>query len=273
MAWRSSGTSNADLVAQLWRNNLITLPRVRDAFLAVDRAQYCPRAPYQDSPQSIGYAATISAPHMHAAAVEKLIPFVIPPFSPPDADKKKGEPDKEEGGGPASGARGRWVLDIGSGSGYLTHVLAELVGPTGRVVGVEHVPELAAMGEANMQKSAAGCALLESGRVRFVVGDGRKGWAEAGAGAGEEEEGEPNRGLWDAIHVGASAVTLHQELVDQLRAPGRMFIPVDDDDGGGSGQKRGQHIWAVDKDANGKITKERLFAVRYVPLTDGPQRR
>lgn len=252
MAWRSSGTSNADLVTQLWRNGLITDERVRDAFLRVDRAHYAPAAPYQDSPQPIGHAATISAPHMHAAAVEHLLPFLV-------------------GDGVTGTTPGRRVLDIGSGSGYLTNVLAELAGPRATVVGVEHIPQLQALGVANMRKSPGGRALLDSGRVRFRVGDGRRGWVEPLADEGEAAAAPVGKsGGWDAIHVGASAVTLHQELVDQLRAPGRMFIPVDDEDDDGSGTG-GQHIWTVDKDAEGKVTKKKLFGVRYVPLTDRPK--
>ena len=45
-----------------------------------------------------------------------------------------------------------------------------------------------------------------------------------------------------------------------------LFIPVDDDDVG-----MNQHVWKITKDAEGKISKQRLFGVRYVPLTDAPQ--
>jgi protein-L-isoaspartate(D-aspartate) O-methyltransferase len=131
---------------------------------------------------------------MHASAAESLLPYLKP------------------------GAR---VLDIGSGSGYLTAVLTELVYPQeadgkgeagkARVVGLEHIKALRDMGERNMMKSERGKSLLGEGKVSFVVGDGRKGWSE-----GEDEEKS-----WDAIHVGAAAVELHQELVDQLRSPGR----------------------------------------------------
>lgn len=121
---------------------------------------------------------------MHASACESLLPFLKP---------------------------GSRVLDIGSGSGYLTAVLAELVSGDGRVVGLEHIDALRDMGEKNVGKSERGREMLGKGKVRFVVGDGRKGWVE------EDSDGEG----WDAIHVGAAAVEVHQELVDQLRSPGR----------------------------------------------------
>ncbi|KAI3400368.1 hypothetical protein diail_3385 [Diaporthe ilicicola] len=248
MAWRSSGASNSELVANLCRNGMIKDDRVKEAFLKVDRANYASSSPYSDSPQGIGHGATISAPHMHAMAAEHLLDMIAP-----------------SGGSRGAGSPPPRVLDIGSGSGYLTHVLAELVGEGGAVVGVEHIAALKELGERNMGKSEGGRALLAGGRVRFRVGDGRKGWVEPG----EEEQAGPaaaGGGGWDAIHVGASAVELHDALVSQLRSPGRMFIPVDDEEGGG-----GQHIWAVDKDARGEVTKKRLFGVRYVPLTDAPK--
>lgn len=234
MAWQCTGTSNSSLVENLAREDIIKSAAVKEAFLKVDRAHYSPFRPYEDSPQSIGHGATISAPHMHASAVEQLLDRVLPTAADPAPR----------------------VLDVGSGSGYLTHVLAELAGPRGVVVGVEHIAELRDLGEANMAKSAEGKALLESGRVRFVVGDGRKGWKGDG-----EDEG------WDAIHVGASARELHPELLAQLKAPGRMFIPLDDVPG-----SQMQHVWVVDRDAAGEVSSRKLFGVRYVPLTDSPPR-
>lgn len=67
------------------------------------------------------------------------------------------------------------ALDIGSGSGYLTACMAEMVGPEGKVVGVEHISELADTGQRNVAKNKK--HLLENGRVKFVVGDGRLGYA------------------------------------------------------------------------------------------------
>ena len=118
---------------------------------------------------------------MHAAACESLLPYLNP------------------------GAR---VLDIGSGSGYLTHVLAELVKPGGgEVVGVEHISALVELARGNTAKSVEGRELLESGAIRYVKGDGRLGWKEDGP--------------YDAIHVGAAAAGQNWGLVEQLKAPGR----------------------------------------------------
>lgn len=230
MAWRCTGRTNAELIANLSAASLITSPRVRAAMTAVDRAHFCPSPSfaYEDSPQTIGYGATISAPHMHASAAESLLPYI--------------RTDRE--------CR---ILDIGSGSGYLTAVFAHLIGEQGKVVGIEHIEPLAKMARENMANSADGRAMLESGKVEFVVGDGRKGY--------------PPAAPYDAIHVGAAAKELHPELVDQLKAPGRMFIPVEDEGGWGS-----QYIWVVDKDEKGEVKKRRDMGVRYVPLTDAPSR-
>lgn len=164
---------------------------------------------------------------------------------------------------------GSRVLDIGSGSGYLTHVLANLATNSsspdtngGHIVGVEHIPELVDLAKKNMSKSEQGRKFIESGRVKFVAADGRLGWKEGGP--------------YDVIHVGAAAEELHPVLVEQLRCPGRMFIPVESGNGGGVmgslGFGGGQHIWVVDKKEDGTIHKEKVFQVSYVPLTDAPKK-
>jgi len=212
--------------------------------IKVDRAHYAPSSPYSDSPQPIGYGATISAPHMHGHACEYLVNFLHP---------------------------GSRVLDIGSGSGYLTHVFANLITDSssppsdsdGHVIGIDHIQELTDLARNNMQKSADGRKFLESGKVQFITGDGRLGWKEGGP--------------YDAIHVGAAAETLHPTLVEQLRAPGRMFIPVESANVDKALRQVGlggpQHIWVVDKKADGSVHKEKVFAVSYVPLTDAPSKK
>ena len=152
MAWsgRFHAKSNHDLIQSLKRSRVIKSDRVYEAMSAVDRANYThPSYAYIDSPQSIGYGATISAPHMHAYALEIL------------EDKLH------------DGAR---ALDVGSGSGYLTACMSMMLGPNGLAVGIEHIPELKSFATQNIQRDNP--ELLKSGRVQLVVGDGRLGYPE-----------------------------------------------------------------------------------------------
>ncbi|EPT02090.1 protein-L-isoaspartate O-methyltransferase [Fomitopsis schrenkii] len=227
MAWRCTGASNAELITNMAQHGLINSERVQAAMKKVDRAHYVrnAREAYEDSPQRIGHGATISAPHMHAHAVEYLLPFLRP---------------------------GSRILDVGSGSGYLSAVLHYLVtdldsGVSGTVIGIEHIPELVDWSKTNLQRDGLGAA-LESGHVKVVTGDGRQAPV----------------GPFDAIHVGAAAPTMPQPLVNQLARPGRMFIPVGE---------ATQSIIQVDKDAEGNVTQKELFGVMYVPLTDQAKQR
>ncbi|KAF9985086.1 hypothetical protein BGZ65_011758 [Modicella reniformis] len=147
---------------------------------------------------------------MHAAALESLSSFLY------------------------TGAR---ALDVGSGSGYLTVCMAQMVGPEGNIVGVEHIPELVEQAKQNTLKDHP--EYIHEGRVVYHTADGRVGY--------------PPNAPYDCIHVGAAADSMHQELVKQLKAPGRMFIPVSH----GSGQA----IYVVDKDKDGRVTEKRTMEV------------
>ncbi|KAI0262518.1 protein-L-isoaspartate O-methyltransferase [Gloeopeniophorella convolvens] len=141
MAWRCTGTTNAELVANLTRHGLIASDAVAAAMTHVDRAHYVldPRSAYEDSPQLIGHDATISAPHMRP------------------------------------GVR---ALDVGAGSGYLTSVLHALVAPLGgTIVGVEHIDALTARAERNVRADGRGGA-LDAREIVLVTGDGRLGYAD-----------------------------------------------------------------------------------------------
>ncbi|GAA5970852.1 hypothetical protein JCM11641_004481 [Rhodosporidiobolus odoratus] len=235
MAWRCSGSTNSGLVDNLAKAGILSTPRVIEAFKQVDRKYYVQDAyaAYQDSPSYIGYGATISAPHMHAHAVENLEPFLKP---------------------------GANVLDVGSGSGYLLGIFHILVQPSGTVLGIDHLPGLVEMGRANLATDPATLLHLsgdasspvqqgQEKRVQVVLADGRKG----------APEGFKPEGRWQVIHVGAAAPTMPPALIEQLASPGRMFIPV------GDGM---QAIWQVDKDEHGEVKQTKLFGVNYVPLTD-----
>ncbi|KAF8178109.1 Pcmt1-prov protein [Mycena galopus ATCC 62051] len=233
MAWRCSGKTNRELIGNLMKSKILglnegQLDRISHAMEAVDRAHFVTdiSAAYNDSPQAIGHGATISAPHMHAYAVDHLLPFLRP---------------------------GAKVLDVGSGSGYLCAVLHHLVTSytedkvvvAGKVIGVDHIPELVYWSLQNLKKDDRTRRAVEEKQIEVHAGDGRLGY--------------PSEGPYDAIHVGAAAPTIPEPLISQLARPGRMFIPVGTDT---------QHIFQVDKDADGNVTKTQIMAVRYVPLTD-----
>jgi protein-L-isoaspartate(D-aspartate) O-methyltransferase len=154
-----------------------------------DRALYCRVAnPYRDCPYSIGYQATISAPHMHAYALELLQKHLKP------------------------NAR---VLDVGAGSGFLTacfsrFIQAQSTDSTGLIVGIEHHPKLVEFAIENINSDDP--KLLADGKVKIIQGDGRLGCEEFGP--------------YDAIHVGAAASVIPDSLVKQLAIGGRMIIPV-----------------------------------------------
>ncbi|XP_076239833.1 protein-L-isoaspartate(D-aspartate) O-methyltransferase isoform X2 [Calliopsis andreniformis] len=185
---------------------------------SVNRGNYTdPDYAYVDSPQGIGYGATISAPHMHAYALELL--------------KEKLR----------NGAR---VLDVGSGSGYLTACMAKMLGPNGLAVGIEHMPELKEFAMKNIQRGNP--ELLQDGRVELVVGDGRLGY--------------PEKAPYDAIHVGAAAKEMPQALLDQLAPGGCMVLPM-------GPENADQTLVQIDKTLDGKIKKKFLTSVVFVPLT------
>lgn len=140
-----------ELISVLRSAGTINKGEVEQAMLATDRQNYAPRSPYVDTPQQIGYGATISAPHMHAHALELLSEYLTP------------------------GAR---VLDVGCGSGYLSACMARMVGQAGKVVAIDHVQQLVELCQSNIRKADG--ALLDDGRLVVKQGDGWKGVPEHG---------------------------------------------------------------------------------------------
>ena len=126
-AYRCTGATNRSLIDNLWRAGIITDKEVRSALLSVDRKNYCrsPATAYDDAPQPIGWSITISAPHMHARALQEMRQYLRP------------------------GCR---ALDVGSGSGYLTAAMASLVGPNGCATGIDHVEELVEWSQKNVKR-------------------------------------------------------------------------------------------------------------------------
>jgi protein-L-isoaspartate(D-aspartate) O-methyltransferase len=155
--------------------------RVRAAMAAVDRRDFLPKSQlrfaHADMPLRIGHGATCSQPSTVAAMLEQL--------------------------NPRPGDR---TLDVGSGSGWTTALLARLVAPGGFVVGVEIEPELVTMGR------------------RHLLGAGLQGARIEQAEPGRL--GRPEEAPFDRILVSAEARRLPVVLVDQLADGGRMVVPV-----------------------------------------------
>ena len=125
------------------------------------------------------------------------------------------------------------VLDVGAGSGYQAAVLAEL---GAEVVAIERIPELAEQARANL--AAAGYEGVE-----VVVGDGTLGW--------------PEHAPYDGIAVAAAAPAFPQTLYEQLRAGGRLVVPV--------GGRWGQRLEVIVRSPEGPAIV-RSVPCRFVPL-------
>jgi protein-L-isoaspartate(D-aspartate) O-methyltransferase len=188
-------------------------PRVRAAMLEVPRERFVPpdlaaRA-YDNQPLPIGHGQTISQP-LIVAAMSHLLQL---------------RPEAR-------------VLEVGTGSGYQTAVLAELAA---EVVTIEVLEALAADAKARL-------AELGYRNVECHLGDGAAGC--------------PERAPFDAILVTAAARSVPPALVEQLKPGGRMVIPV-------GGDPFSQDLLLIEKDAEGRTRERNLFAVAFVPLRSG----
>jgi protein-L-isoaspartate(D-aspartate) O-methyltransferase len=130
------------------------------------------------------------------------------------------------------------VLEIGTGSGYQAAILAELAQS---VCTVEIVEPLAAEAQRRLQQQGYA-------RVRTKVGDGYYGWEDCGP--------------FDSIIVTAAVSHVPPPLIRQLKAGGRMVVPV-------GAAFLTQHLLVVEKKTDGSIVTRQILPVRFVPLTGG----
>ena len=128
-----------------------------------------------------------------------------------------------------------YVLEVGVGSGYQAAVLAAML-PSGSVVAVERIPELVAMARRNLADAGfASVTVLEAGSVL----------------------GAPDCAPFDAILVSASAPSVPESLVAQLKPGGRIVLPV--------GERTGQRLTRVWVHSEERVYEE-LSPCSYVPL-------
>ncbi|MBN1165056.1 MAG: protein-L-isoaspartate(D-aspartate) O-methyltransferase [Candidatus Krumholzibacteriota bacterium] len=183
-------------------------PRVLEAMRKVPRELFIPREDYQyafyDGPLSIGFGQTISQPYIVAYMTENL--------------ELRGT---------------ERVLEIGTGSGYQTAVLAELAA---EVYTMEIIDAL-------LRRAEKRLAELGYGNIHFRSGDGSDGW--------------PEEAPFDAIVITAAPEMVPERLGAQLREGGRMIVPV------------GRHIQYLLKIVRrgSEYDKQKLIGVRFVPMT------
>ncbi len=189
--------------------NTEVLERIRNVprHLFVDEA-LASRA-YEDTALPIGHSQTISQPYVVARMTEALL-----------------------SGGPL-----QKILEVGTGCGYQTAVLAPLVG---QIYSIERLASL-------LQRARQTLFELGIKNVRFKHGDGWHGWLEEAP--------------FDGILVAAAPASIPQDLIDQLAIDGRLIIPV-----GGRG---GQELLQLTRRNDGKVERQSLGLVSFVPLLEG----
>jgi protein-L-isoaspartate(D-aspartate) O-methyltransferase len=189
--------------------------RVLEAMRTVPRHRFVParvrHLAYSDGPLPIAGDQTISQPYIVAFMTEA-------------AQLEPGER----------------CLEIGTGSGYQTAVLAELCA---EVYSVEYLPEVAAFGRHNLEE----LGYLRRG-VQLRVADGYSGW--------------PEQAPFDVILVAAAPARVPRPLLQQLSPRGRLVIPV------GPEREQNLELWTRQRpgDDEGAFARELLFGVRFVPF-------
>jgi len=185
--------------------------RVLDAMRIVPRHEFVPETfrqdAYGDHPLPIGEEQTISQPYIVAVMLAHL--------ALQSSDR---------------------VLEVGTGSGYVTALLSLL---SAEVYSVERHAQLAFLAESALHR-------LQYRNVKIKVGDGSQGWAEYAP--------------FDAILVSAATAEMPPALFDQLREGGRMMVPV--------GPPSSQELQLILK-VRGRAEVSVLEGCRFVPLVEG----
>jgi protein-L-isoaspartate(D-aspartate) O-methyltransferase len=200
--------TNQQLIDHLIHAGVLHSSSLIAAFEKCDRILFVPEElhteAYGDYPLQIGAGQTISQPYTVAIMLEMLHPRA--------GDK---------------------ILDIGSGSGWTTALLATAIGENGFVEGIERVSYLVEYGRKNLKKMHITNASIELAQSSVLGKPGNR---------------------YDRILISASAPHMPLPLFDQLKPDGILVIPV------------GNSIWRITKDQTGKISTYELPGFVFVPL-------
>jgi len=200
--------TNQELVEHLKNIGILKTSDIVSAFTSIDRADFVKPEDiliaYEDIPLSIGYGQTISQPFTVAFMLEELKP-----------------------------RKNNVVLDIGSGSGWTTALLAHIIGEEGKVFGLELIPELVEFGRINLQKYKLDNARIEK--------------SESGVLGIPEQK-------FDRILVSASAGKVPEALITQLKPSGVLVVPVENS------------ILRITKDNKDTVEIQEFPGFAFVPL-------
>ena len=203
-------STNDELVDELVRGGYLKTPTFIEAFREVNRADFVPEGleedAYMNVPLPIGFDQTISQPLTVAFMLELLLP----------------QP-------------GEKILDIGTGSGWQAALLAHIVGDSGRVIGIERIPELKEMADSHIAKYE-----VLKDRIEIILADGSKG----------HEGGAP----YDKIIAAATAEEIPPAWKEQLKTGGIIVAPV------------GDSILALSKITADKFETKEYHGFVFVPL-------
>lgn len=170
----------SQLINKLIRNGYLKTDRIINAFRKINRADFLPsdleNNAEADIPLPIGYGQTISQP--------ATVAFMLELLQPKSGDK---------------------ILDVGSGSGWQTALLCELVKPKGEVLAIERIKELKESGENNIEK-------YRYKNVKFILADGYKGLKK--------------HAPFDKIIAAAESLELSPAWKEQLKIGGRIVAPL-----------------------------------------------
>lgn len=256
MAWRSSGTTNDEMVDNLKRFGVIYTEAVEEAFRGVDRRFFVPRSmqymAHTDQPLKEGHIH-ISAPHIYGSIVEAL---ELTPNSSLS------------------------FLNLGCGTGYMSSIVAHVLGPTSRHVGIDISKDVVEHCRSSILEWKASCAkkvpLMDVVQGNVLHIDTDKGEAITGfdrmyVGASVDRRKLPQ--LLKMLRLGGIFVgPVDDELVKVVRIAVSEDIDDDDDDDLSSDlipRSLGGHPPAISPDFSMQV----ISGVRFTPLLNEPQLR